>query len=577
MKSSNAVYRFLVLVVCCLTLSIAIWHLPFLASVARGQDAAAPESKKRIALVIGNASYALSPISTAQADAKAIAELLRNGGFDVVYAENARRIEMELAIKEFSQKLERGATSVVYFSGYAIQNQDRNFLMPIDARISSDADVRSVAIDVDLILDPLIVARPSGAVIILDAARKSPWLEKTSGRSVGLANLTPIQGIIQAYPSAPGQIVGDQASSLFANEFIKAAKVPDRTFKEAFRQTRAAVAKVSRNQQVPWETSVGSVDFSITPRAELVASRAVSSLGTADPVELGFWETIKNSDSAANFQAYLDAYPNGTFAAAARAHLQGMPSNSPAKPLADVPTNTLRDCPQCPELVLIPPGSFNMGSTEVFDFEGPVHQVSIRRAFYLGRYEVTYDEWDACVVDRGCKYRPDDAGAGRGRRPVTDLDWNDAKAYLAWLSVKTGKTFRLPTESEWEYAARAMTTTSYPWGRSMEKDRANCAGCTSEPHNKAIEVGSFKPNAFGVYDMAGNAAEWVEDCWSDGYRGAPADGSAVIKQACGQRVLRGGSFNNDVKYLRSAARFRYDYDVRHPSNGLRVAREKAND
>jgi formylglycine-generating enzyme required for sulfatase activity len=574
MKSSNPSFGFLALVAC---LSVAVVSSVFFASVTRGQDSAAPESRKRVALVIGNGSYPLSAVDTAPADAKAIAELLGNGGFEVVHVENARRIEMESAIKEFSKKLERGAVAVVYFSGYAIPNQDRNFLIPVDAKISSDDDVRSNAIDVDLILDPLIVARLSGSVVILDAARKTPWQEKTGARSAGLANLMPIQGIIQVYPSGPGQIVGDQASSLFAKELVNTAKVPDRTFKEAFQKTRAAVAKASHNRQVPWETSGGSVDFVITPRAELVKSHGVSPLGSADPVELGFWETIKDSDSPANFEAYLDAYPSGRFASAARARLLDIASNKPAKPLADAPTSIIRDCLQCPELVFIPSGSFKMGSTEVYDFEGPVHQVSIPKGFYLGRYEVTYDEWDACVADRGCKFRPDDAGAGRGRRPVTNLDWNDAKTYLAWLSEKTAKAYRLPTESEWEYAARANTTTAYPWGRSIEKDRANCAGCTSEPLNKPIEVGSFKPNAFGVYDMAGNAAEWVEDCWSDGYREAPTDGSAIIRQACNQRVLRGGSFNNDAKYSRSAARFRYDFNVRHPSNGLRVVREKTND
>jgi formylglycine-generating enzyme required for sulfatase activity len=218
-----------------------------------------------------------------------------------------------------------------------------------------------------------------------------------------------------------------------------------------------------------------------------------------------------------------------------------------------------------------------MGSTEVFSFEGPVHRVTIGKPFYIGRYEVTFDEWDACVNDRGCTYRPDDGGAGRGRRPVTDVDWNDAKTYIAWLSQKTGKTYRLPTEAEWEYAARAATTSAYPWGRSVDKDRANCSGCTSEAHSNAIPVGSFKPNAFGIYDMAGNAAEWVEDCWSENYRGAPSDGSALVKPGCRERVLRGGSYNNDPKYLRSAARFKYDYNVRYPSNGFRVVREKGND
>ncbi len=578
MKSLNRKSNFEVFFLWAVAIA-AFFAAPSFSSIAQGQDTAAPASRVRIALVIGNGSYPQSPAGTAVADAISIAQLLKDGGFDVVYAQDAGRADMESAIKKFSEKLQRGATAVVYFAGHAVQIEDRNFLLPVDATSSPQADLRSTAVDVDLILDPLIVARPRGAVVILDAARRNPWQQRTPVRPIGLADLKPIRGITQAYPAAPGQIIEDQKgpSGLFASEFVRIAKVPDRTFSEAFRQTAAAVAKASRNRQVPWETSLETADFVVTPRAEpaAVASRAVSRIGSTDPVESGFWDTIKDTDSAANFQAYLDAYPQGTFAAAARARLQSLAPGSPAKApvAAEIPASTIRDCPQCPELVSIPAGGFNMGSTEVFDFEGPVHRVTIGKPFYIGRYEVTYEEWDACIADRGCTYRPDDGGAGRGRRPVTDVDWNDASTYVAWLSQKTGKTYRLPTESEWEYAARAATTSTYPWGRSVDKDRANCSGCTSEPRNRTIEVGSFKPNAFGVYDMVGNAAEWVEDCWSEGYRGAPADGTASTRPGCRERVLRGGSFNNDPRYLRSAARFKYDYNVRYPSNGFRVVRE----
>jgi formylglycine-generating enzyme required for sulfatase activity len=199
--------------------------------------------------------------------------------------------------------------------------------------------------------------------------------------------------------------------------------------------------------------------------------------------------------------------------------------------------------------------------------------VSIRKPFYIGRREVTFEEWDACIAEAGCKQRPDDRGLGRARRPAIDLDWDDAKGYTAWLSQKTGHTYRLPTESEWEYAARAGSTTTYPWGKTVDKDKANCIGCTTDPLKKAVDTGSFKPNALGIYDMTGNAAEWVEDCWNDNYRGAPADGSAWTKPQCRERVLRGGSFNNDPRYLRSAARFKYDHDVRFYTNGFRVVRE----
>jgi formylglycine-generating enzyme required for sulfatase activity len=565
--------------------TVAVVTLLLMVAAARGQDA----SSRRVALVIGNGSYPQSPIATAVADARAFAEVLREGGFDVVMVENARRSEIEASISDFSRKLAWGATAVVYFGGHAVQYKDRNFLLAIDSNIVKEGDVRGEGIDIDLILDPLIVARPAGCLVILDAARRNPWQQIVSARVRGLANQPPVSGVDVVYPAAPGEVIADASRNVFVFELLKAARTEALPFKEVFRRVRAGVAQATRNQQRPWESS--SSDLVINePRASQPSS--------ADPLEVGFWNTIKGSESAADFKAYLDSYPNGSFAALARARLQQIegkrpdaraavvvppppapaptppaPTPTPPAPTPQAPSTT-RDCPQCPELVLVPAGAFEMGSADMFEFEKPVHRVSIRSPFYIGRTEVRFDEWDACVAEGGCAYRPDDRGLGRGKRPVTNVDWNDAKSYVGWLSQKTGSKYRLPTESEWEYAARAGSTTAYPWGQSVEKDRANCVGCNPEPLKKAIDTGSFQPNAFGIHDMAGNAAEWVEDCWNDSYRGAPADGTAWTKPQCRERVLRGGSFNNDPRYLRSAARFRYDHDVRFYTNGFRVVRER---
>jgi formylglycine-generating enzyme required for sulfatase activity len=546
------------------------------ATVAAFGQTTPNETSRRAALVIGNGSYPQSPVGSAPGDARVFADVLRDGGFDVVYVENARRTEMEAAISAFTRKLGWGVTAVVYYGGHAVQYQDRNFLLAVDSKITTEADVRTEGIDIDLILDPLIVSRPAGCVVILDAARKNPWQQIVSARARGLSIQAPIQGMSVIYPVAPGEVVGDTARSanLFAVELIKSAKVQGLPFKEVFRRVRTAVAQATRDQQIPWESSPSPENLVISSMRKPPATPTRA----ADPVEQGFWDTIKGSNNPADFKAYLESYPDGPFATTARDRLQQIEVRTVAKPAVPepppaAPQAAVRDCPQCPELVLIPAGAFEMGSSEMFDFEAPVHQVSIRKAFYIGRREVTYEEWDACIAEGGCKQKLDDRGFGRGRRPATDLDWDDAKGYAAWLSQKTGRTYRLPTESEWEYAARAGSTTTYPWGKAVEKDKANCLGCTSDPVRKAIDTGSFKPNAFGVYDMAGNAAEWVEDCWNDNYRGAPADGSAWTKPQCRERVLRGGSFNNDPRYLRSAARFKYDHDVRFYTNGFRVVRE----
>jgi formylglycine-generating enzyme required for sulfatase activity len=237
-----------------------------------------------------------------------------------------------------------------------------------------------------------------------------------------------------------------------------------------------------------------------------------------------------------------------------------------------LPGELFRDCSDCPELVIVPSGEFDMGSI-VKPSEQPVHHVSIAKNFAVGRHDVTFAEWDRCVAQSGCKFNPPDQGWGRGDRPVTNVSWDDAKEFLAWLSKTTGKSYRLPTEAEWEYAARGGSTTRYWWGNDVGAGHAHCAECGGSDDGKTEPVGSFRPNAFGLYDTAGNAAEWVEDCWNPTYRGAPTDGLAWTNGDCSLRVLRGGSFADKAIAVRSSARFRYDEDVRYYANGFRVARD----
>ena len=243
--------------------------------------------------------------------------------------------------------------------------------------------------------------------------------------------------------------------------------------------------------------------------------------------------------------------------------------------------SAFRDCAECPEMVVVPAGSFRMGSPESeegrHDSEGPMRRVTISEPFAVGKYEVTFSEWDACVSAGGCgDYRPDDKDWGRGNRPVIHVSWKDAQAYVAWLSEKTGKKYRLLSESEWEYAARAGTTTRYSWGDSVGRNRANCDGCGSSWDNRqTAPVGSFGANGFGLHDMHGNVWEWVEDCYNGSYAGAPSDGSAWESGNCVRRVLRGGSWDYGPWSLRSAFRGWGDSGYRDGSDGFRVARTLA--
>ena len=262
----------------------------------------------------------------------------------------------------------------------------------------------------------------------------------------------------------------------------------------------------------------------------------------------------------------------------------------------DTPWLFERDCPECPEMVLVPAGSFTMGSPASeegrYDNEGPVHRVRIPEPFAVGKYEVTrgefarfvsatgHDTGSSCWTREGGKWKNRSGWSWRSpgysqteRDPAVCVSWEDARSYARWLSGKTGKEYRLLSESEWEYAARAGTTTRYYWGNAIGRNRANCNGCGSRWDNEqTAPVGSFAANGFGLHDMHGNVWEWVEDCWNDDYAGAPSDGSAWESGNCARRVLRGGSWSGDPRYLRAANRGRSDTGFRSGSLGFRVAR-----
>ena len=195
--------------------------------------------------------------------------------------------------------------------------------------------------------------------------------------------------------------------------------------------------------------------------------------------------------------------------------------------------------------------------------EGPQHRVTIAKPFAVGKYEVTFAEWHACVSVGGCTQVPEGWG---DKRPVMNMPWDFAKKYVAWLSKRTGKTYRLLSEFEWEYAARAGTTTRYAFGDTITKQQARFS--SDDPDN----VGSFKPNAFGLYDMHGSMREWVEDVWHDTYNGAPADGSAWLQGGdVNRHVLRSGFFHDDPLSLRSAWRWGQGSGLVFP-DGFRVGR-----
>jgi formylglycine-generating enzyme required for sulfatase activity len=229
-------------------------------------------------------------------------------------------------------------------------------------------------------------------------------------------------------------------------------------------------------------------------------------------------------------------------------------------------------------MVVIPAGNFMMGAPEndpmrTFD-EVPQHRVSFAKPFSVGRFAVTFAEWDACVADGGCNgYMPSDGGWGRERRPVINVSWNDAQSYLGWLSRKTGQPYRLLSEAEREFVSRAGTSTAFWWGDSVTTDQANYNGGGEGVHRgQTVPVDAFQPNPFGLYQVHGNVYDWVEDCWHSSYTGSLRGGRAWTTEDCPTRVIRGGSWKYNSFYLRSASRKYFMPFVRQDYVGFRVAR-----
>jgi formylglycine-generating enzyme required for sulfatase activity len=319
-----------------------------------------------------------------------------------------------------------------------------------------------------------------------------------------------------------------------------------------FLRERSETAEASRKAQEETARQVQqdeqrkrAEEAEIRQRAERAAEKPVQ----LTPLRIGRLEGRMKVDAA-----IIHGAPDGWF----------LPGNGKAE--------WFKDHEQGPEMVVIPAGSFTMGcppGEKGFNHERPPHPVMFARPFAVGKFAVTFDEWDACIADGGCGgYRPSDQGWGRGRWPVINVNWDDANAYVAWVSKKTGKPYRLLADAEYEYAE-----TAYPWGNEIGKNNANCNDCGSPWDGKqTAPVGSFAPNQFGLYDMAGNVWDWVEDCYYDTYHGAPSDGSAWITGDCSKRVIRGGGWRSHPGILRSASRIRYPTDYRSNNIGFRVAR-----
>ena len=501
----------------------------------------------RIALVIGNAAYQQGDkLPNAKHDAQDIAAVLEALDFEVIEGINQNRRQMRASVRAFRRKLaaSRGV-GFFYYAGHGVQHQNANYLVPIGANIEYEADIEDRAIAAQWVLDMMDGAGNRLNVVVLDACRNNPLGRGFNRSFSGLAEpgFQGKIGTLIAYSTAPGRTAKDGRgrNSPYTKHLKAALAVPGLELVDIFRWVGAQVERETKRAQRPWRSGSVNARFYFTPRPDAPAPLPAS---------------------AAQEPPVLPA-----LAAPAR------------RPVGAVFRDPLRSGGEGPQMVVLPTGSFRMGfpvseagrdSNKV-----PARTVTISRPIAMGRYEVTFADYDRFADVDSRRTWPDDEGWGRDSRPVINVSQKDAKAYAVWLSAQTGKTYRLPSESEWEYAARAGTRTRYSWGDEIGVNRANCDGCGSEWDNRqTAPVGSFAANAFGLFDMHGNVRERVEDCWHKNYKGAPTDGSAWTTGCDEERaVVRGGSWYGYPRFLRSAFRFWFTPSNRFDVDGFRLVQD----
>ena len=587
-------------------------------------EARAQAAGGRMALVVGNGAYAhTAALANPVNDADDVGAALEGLGFSVRIRKNLDRAALYDEVAAFGRRSAASEISVLFYAGHGIEVNGTSYLVPVDARLATDTDTHQA-----MPLDD-VQARIGGAglrLVILDACRDNPLATRMrlsdptrsfSRGGLGALRSEQLGGTLVWYAASAGETVPDGGVGARNSPFTRALLTHLADPVEVgtmFVRVTNTVYRATGGRQEP--TAYGS------RRSEYYLSRSDPSPPSPGDEDL-WWQSALKVDTVEGYLEYERRYPAGRYVVLSRALVAALRSDPPDPVPTYAAGDVFRDCAACPEMVVIPAGTFMMGSPASeagrYDDEGPRHQVTLG-SFALGRYEVTRAEYAAFVsatghdVSGGCHvldYNADDrlyewphdenaswrspGFSQGGDHPVVCVNWRDAQAFVDWLSRETGERYRLPSESEWEYAARAGTSTRRWWGDeagAQQCEYANGGDATYEQEvlrrfvdadwgvaectdgsARTAPVGSFSPNDFGLHDVLGNVWEWVEDCWHNDYSGAPSDGTAWERGGnCGRRVLRGSSWLGYSRTLRSAARYRYATGARLGGAGFRVSR-----
>jgi formylglycine-generating enzyme required for sulfatase activity len=583
-----------------LNMRLLRWLCLALLSVGLGSSAWSQQGAARRALVIGNASYpsATPPLSTTLADARDLAEELRRSRFEVDLKTNVSKADMQSAIEAFTGKITAGSTALFFFSGYGVQVERQSFLIPVNADPWTATEVRKDGIGLDAVLAEMQRKGAKVKIVIIDAARRNPFERRFRSTPEGLAAANAPENTLVMYSAVPGKLTSDRSgtNSPFVGELIKeirtnTAGTSNVTAEDAFNHLKGLVYRASNNEQIPWVASSLVEDFYFGTQSGRVAERPTERVAER-PTER---ETERQPERPSERQA------EGQTERQPEVRRDNIPLSHQSE-IALVEKDQFRECAACPEMVVMPSGEYTMGSpddeADRLSNEGPQHKVKIPRRFAVGKLKVTRDQYETFVNETSytggdkCFTLEDGKAEERGNRsfrhpgfdqdgkhPVVCINWDDAKAYVAWLSKKTGKLYRLLSESEWEYVARAGSKTPFWWGASISTDQANYDGnsiygngAKGQYRQKTVPADMFEANPWGLSQVHGNAFEWVEDCWNETYQYAPSDDWIRLAGNCSRHVRRGGAWNIAAKTLRSAYRENRPALTRGSNLGMRVAR-----
>ncbi|MEL6726831.1 MAG: SUMF1/EgtB/PvdO family nonheme iron enzyme [Pseudomonadota bacterium] len=524
------------------------------------------QAEQRYALLIGNQDYPASvgPLTNPHQDVSLISESLRRSGFDdIVVLKDGNQAEIYAALSAFVGKLSAAGDEGVgffYYSGHGGSAESsgvrQNYLIPAKTPLTTAAQLPLMGVSLGSIVESLSAANAKAVFIVSDACRNTLPFTSSKGGTTD-RSFVPIQtrsGLFIAYATADGATAPDDG--LFARALATHIPSPGQTATRAFELAFRDVARSRAGNRLPFYSPGLLEDICFN-----------GCLGGSVVEAPKLLEPIAESSTSSRSDRGMDQPVSATMAAMiedVRNRPRTQPQTSPTLNVEARPDqldigDTVQDCELCPEMVVLPPGQVRLAPS--------AHLVDINYEFAVGKYEVTWDEWDACVEQGGCPGNMErkrsfgmtggDEGWGKGRRPVIHISWDEAQTYVAWLSEVTGHKYRLPSYSEWEYAARAGSADTFSWGAAMpvcETGVENSANFNDQRRCReqgTTPVGFSSPNIFGVFDVVGNVSEWVQDCYESDITLYPDDGSSLPRAACRNRVFRGGSWQSGITDLAS--------------------------